>query len=88
MLTTAAMPIEEREPPATDLDPGAADRRAEAGGARGRCAPQADRVAASVLGERLDHDGQRRGDQERRTERLYDAEGDQQLERPGRRAGD
>ena len=75
---------QERQPPAPELDQGAADRRAEAGGERGRRAPQADGVAAAVLGERLDHDGERGRDQQCGTERLEDPGGDQHLQGPGR----
>ena len=78
---------QEGEPPAAELDQGATDRRPDPGGERRRGTPQTDRVAATVLGERLDDDRQRGGHEESGTDRLDHPEGDQHLQRPGGSAG-
>ena len=64
----------------------AAERRADAGGERGDRAEQRHRVRAALGRERLEHERQRRGDDQRGADRLQDPVGGQRVGARGDRA--
>ena len=76
---------QERPAPPAELDQGTAHRRPQAGGHGGRRSPQPDGVRPPVTRERLDHDGQRGRHEHRRSQRLEDAAGHEELQGGGRR---